>query len=274
MDKDIRVIQQKSLYVLMELIGLFEKYQLTYYLSGGTFLGAVRHKGFIPWDDDIDISMPRKDYDLFVNNIYKELPEYIKIQNFKTDSTYKYFITRVLDTEMYVEEIRTKTLTHPAVDILPLDGSPNKKIFREMYFIKIMIIRYLISISNKDIIDIRRNRGTVEKIVIWLVKKTPDLKFLNDYKLKLYLEKNMKKYEMNESQYSGCLMGAYRTKQMVPTKWFGKGKKYLFEGSYLNGPDRHDEYLKQMYGDYSRVPDAEEILSKVHYKILEKQPNQ
>lgn len=266
-NNDIQIIQNKSIEILKELVQVFENNNLTYYLSGGSFLGAVRHQGFIPWDDDIDISMPRKDYDFFLKQCSQELSDNLFVQNFETDTKYRYYITRVLDSSFNIEEIRTGNITHPAVDILPLDGSPNNDFSRYLYLKKIMFLRYMISLSNRDIIDVNRKRGVFESAVVSVVRNLPFERVLNEYKLKKILDRNMKKYIMSDSLYSGCLMGAYRVKQMVPTKWFGRGKDYQFENMKLNGPENYDAYLKQMYGEYMKIPDQSTIDSKIHYRI-------
>jgi lipopolysaccharide cholinephosphotransferase len=267
-DYDIKQLQQVDLEVFKMLIDIFDRHNLTYFLSGGTFLGAVRHKGFIPWDDDIDISMPRKDYELFLNNHLDELPENVKAINFKIDENYKYYITRVQDLDVKVKEIRTGLITSPAVDILPLDGSPNNELLRKIYYFKIMALRALISLTYRDNIDPLRKRSAKEKIMIRIGLLLPLNRIFNPQKLKLKLDKSMMKYSMASSEFSGCLMGAYRTKQMVPTNWFAAGAKYQFEDIDANGPEKYDEYLSQMYGDYMKMPSQEKIAEKVHYELL------
>lgn len=266
---DIEDLQKVDLDLFKILIKIFEQHNLTYFLSGGTLLGAVRHKGFIPWDDDIDISMPRKDYEKFLTLYLDELPDYIETTNFYIDPKYKYFITRVLNKNMRVREIRTGEITNPAVDILPLDGSPNNLLFRKIYYFKIMSLRALISLSYKDNIDKLRKRNMIEKLVIRIGLLIPFNKIFNPHQLKIKIDKNMKKYEMSNSRYSGCLMGAYRTNQMVPTEWFSKGTRYKFEDIYVNGPKDYENYLTQMYGDFMKMPSQEKIREKIHYELLE-----
>lgn len=268
LDEDIKIIQLHSLGILKELIKIFDEHNLTYYLSGGTLLGAVRHKGFIPWDDDIDISMPREDYENFLSISSETLDKRYFVQNFKTDNEYKYYITRVLDRNYDIEEIRTKKRTNPAVDILPLDGSPNNILARKVHFLKCMSLRYLISLCNRKIIDMKRRRNIIERILVNTLRFIPFERFLDEYKLKTLLDHSLKKYSMQSSDYSGCLMGAYRTKQMVPTEWFGENKVYQFENLNLSGPENFDCYLRQMYGDYMEVPKVKDITSKLHYRII------
>lgn len=270
MNNDIEKIQQSSFEILKLLIEFFEKYSLTYYLAGGTFLGAVRHQGFIPWDDDIDISMPRNDYEKFLTLIHSEKPDYIDVKNFKIDSSYRHFITRVLDKRYNVEEIRTKEITNPAVDIFPIDGSPNNKVKRAIYYKKIMGMRYAISLSNRDMIDMNRNRSFLEQLVVTIAKKIPFENIIDSQKIKTILEQSMTKYSMDESEYSGCLMGAYRIKEMVLTEYYGESKLYDFEGIKARGPEKSDEYLTALYGDYMKIPSKEEISDKVHYRWINK----
>lgn len=96
-------LQKCQLNILIEFIRLCEEHNLTYYLVGGTCLGAVRHKGFIPWDDDIDVGMPRKDYDKFIQ-LQKEIKKPYFIQTYKSDKNYIYNFAKIRDcTTTFIE---------------------------------------------------------------------------------------------------------------------------------------------------------------------------
>ncbi|HFI0816809.1 TPA: phosphorylcholine transferase LicD, partial [Streptococcus suis] len=92
--------------IVKEVIDVCKKYDLTYYALGGTMLGAIRHKGFIPWDDDIDLGMPRKDYEKFLKVAPRHLSDKLKVVNYKNTPEYHYYITRILDTTTQVIEER------------------------------------------------------------------------------------------------------------------------------------------------------------------------
>ena len=154
--KDIDLLHQIDLKILKEILKICDKYKLVYYMIGGTMLGAIRHKGFIPWDDDIDLGLPRDDYEKFLEVAPKELSANLKLVNYKTDSNYQYYITRILDlnTEVIEERIgNNNKYTHASIDIFPIDGTPNNFILRKIYFFRVMYHRALMSLCYKDSID-------------------------------------------------------------------------------------------------------------------------
>lgn len=267
---NIEKIHEVDLNIVKEVVRICEEEGLIYYMSGGTLLGAVRHHGFIPWDDDIDLAMPRDDYEKFLKIAPKLLPENIQIVNYRTDTKYQYYITRVRDIDTVVEEIRIGNdyrYTNASIDIFPLDGTPNSLWKRKIYFFRVMTHRALMSLCYKDSIDRSRKRGKVEKIFLAFMEKLPIEKIFDPYKEKCKIDKMMRRYKVDESDNIGCLMGAYRTNQIVPKCYFGKGKMYQFETITLRGPELYDKYLTQMYGDYMKLPPKE--FQKVHFKILE-----
>ena len=120
------LLHQVDLDIVKEVVAICEKHGFTYFMLGGTMLGAVRHKGFIPWDDDIDLGIPRIDYEAFLKVAPKELSSHLKVVNYRTDPDYHYYITRILDTETKVEEKRIgneNRYTNASIDIFPIDVS-------------------------------------------------------------------------------------------------------------------------------------------------------
>lgn len=151
METNIEELQKINLKTLEHVLKIIDKYNLKYYMLGGTMLGAIRHKGFIPWDDDIDIGLPRKDYEKFLEVAINELPDNYKVINFKTDKDYHYYITRVQNINTKLVEIRFKhenKYTHASIDIFPLDGFPNSKLRRDIHFFKILYRRAKMSLQN------------------------------------------------------------------------------------------------------------------------------
>ncbi|MBS9398424.1 LicD family protein [Pediococcus acidilactici] len=271
MDKELRKLQLIDIDILNNVVDVLEENNLKYFLIAGTLLGAVRHKGFIPWDDDMDIAMPREDYDKFLEVFAKRLPPYLHVKNFMTDSTFKYYITRIVDERYKVRELRnnnrTESITNVSIDIFPIDGVPDNKIMRKFYYFRVLSYRALISLIQKENIDTARKRNFFEKIVISLGTKLPLKKFFDANKLQFKIDKLLKK-QSNNSFYAGTIMGAYRTKEILPREYFGKGRTYEFEGRKFIGPTKYKEYLRHMYGDYMKLPSKKDQESKRHFEII------
>lgn len=263
-------LHQVDLDIVKEVIRICDENGLTYYMSGGTLLGAVRHNGFIPWDDDIDLAMPRDDYETFLQIAPALLPKHLQIVNYRTDPSYQYYITRVRDVDTKVEEVRIgndNRYTNASIDIFPLDGTPNPLWLRKLYFFRVMAHRAIMSLCYKDSIDRSRKRGKAEKLLLAVMEKLPIEKIFDPYKVKCKIDRMMRKHKIEKAENIGCLMGAYRTNQIVPKRYFGSGRMYRFETITMRGPELYDEYLTQMYGDYMKLPPKES--QKVHFKIVE-----
>ena len=120
---DIKIIQDKILSILKEFINICEENNLTYYALGGTLLGAVRHKGFIPWDDDIDIGMPREDYEKFKKVAPNSLPNNYKFLSEDTANYKKAFsVIRDDSTKIIMNYSKEELVESLWIDIFPLDG--------------------------------------------------------------------------------------------------------------------------------------------------------
>lgn len=268
---NIDLLHKVDMEIVKNVINICEENNLEYFMLGGTMLGAIRHKSFIPWDDDIDLGLPRKDYDKFLEIAPKQLTNNLKMVNYKTDSNYHYYITRILDIDTKVIEERIgkeeEKYTNASIDIFPLDGTPNNKILRQIYFFRVLYHRALMSLCYKDSIDKKRKRSKKEKILLWIMMKLPIQKITTAYKQKEQIDRLLKKHDFYNSKYVGNIMGAYRTKEIVPKEFYGKGKMYQFEDIKMNGLELYDEYLKYTYGDYMKLPPEDK--RKTHFKIIE-----
>ena len=240
---NIDLLHQIDLDIVKDVVSLCEKHGLKYYMLGGTMLGAIRHGGFIPWDDDIDLGMVREDYERFLELSYK-LPGRLKVVNYRNTPSYQYYITRVLDTETKVIEERIgneNKYTNASIDIFPIDGTPNNKLLRKIYFFRVLYHRALMSLCYKDSIDRKRQRGTAEKALLWIMERLPIEKMTTPYKQKEIIDRLLRKQKIDGAKYIGNIMGAFRTKETVPAEFHGQGKMYSFEDIELRGMDMPDE---------------------------------
>ncbi len=267
---NMELLHKVDMDIVKEVVRICDAHGLKYYMLGGTMLGAIRHKGFIPWDDDIDLGMPRDDYEAFLEMAEKELPDYFRVVNYRNDPDYQYYITRVQDTQTRVVEERIgndSKYTCASIDIFPIDGTPNNPIARKIYFFRVLYHRALMSLCYKDSIDRKRKRSTKEKLLLWVMERIPVEKLTTPYKQKCKIDKLLRSQKVEGSAYIGNIMGAYRTREIVPADYYGEGAYYPFEDMELRGMAKADEYLTFTYGDYMQLPPEDQ--RKTHFKILE-----
>ena len=275
-EKDNSQLRQLQLYEL-ELLKTFaeicEKNDLKYYLIGGTMLGAVRHKGFIPWDDDIDVGMPRKDYQRFMEIAGDDIPSHYIFLNYRKDRDYLRYFSRLVDTRVKVyNDSNTDTLVENAwMDIFPLDGTPDNAFLRNLWFYSLCVNRVMYHFSCfEQMVNLNRpGRPKYQQMIIrfgkmFKIGRRRDSKAILDK-----IDRKLQKYSFEDSRYVMNFFGAYVKKEVVPRAWFGDNSKYQFEDVMLNGPTQYDIYLRQFYGDYTIPPSDEHKdkhnISKIEY---------
>ena len=260
--------------IIWKIMNYLKKYleenNITYYMLGGTLLGAVRHKGFIPWDDDIDIGIPRKQYEDFLNKISHDLPEYLKLNTYKNNKSHHYYFSRIVDTRHSLK--RTGSLVDRNeelwIDIFPLDGMPNNFILRKIHMLKLLYARARYHIACFDKVNLKRpGRPLSERIIIKFIMITGLGKNSDMYKWLNKIDKLLKKYPIETSNWVVNFMGQYKFKEMFPKNYYGKGKYYKFEDSTLFGPEDYNAVLTQQYGDYMTPPKEED--KNAHAAIFE-----
>ena len=247
--------------IIWDIMKYLKKYleenNIEYYMLGGTLLGAIRHKGFIPWDDDIDIGIPREQYETLLKEIQNNLPKHLKLYTYKNEESHHYYFSRIVDTRHSLK--RTGSLVERNedvwIDIFPLDGMPNNLIIRKIHMMRLLFARAMYHISCFDKVNLKRpGRPLSERIVIKFVMITGFGRKSDTHKWLNKIDRLLKKYPLSKSKYIVNFMGQYKFKEMFPKKYYGKGKFYEFEDNQLFGPENADAILTQMYGDYMTPP--------------------
>lgn len=272
---NLRELQLVELEILKEVVRICNENNITYYISGGTFLGAVRNKGFIPWDDDVDIAMPRTDYEKFLKIFDKKNEnEDIKLSTFYNSAESKYYPAKVICENYKIKSKSSKNeqIWSSWIDIFPLDGMPKNHMISKIHQVVLLYYRARLKFSCfDDVVDINntKTRPLHERILIWIGlhsnigKNTPSIKYL------IKIDKALKKYSEEESEVYVNFMGSYKFKSIISkSDVYKNGALYEFEGMWLNGPKEFDKYLTQIYGKNYMIPPKTSDRNKHHTEVI------
>lgn len=219
------------------------KYEIPYYMLGGTMLGAIRHHDIIPWDDDMDFGVPRLYYNKIVNDIEKELPSYLRLISYK-NSHIKVDMLKIelKDSKMLTDDDDNFGIF---IDIFPLDYTNcNVGVFSMNKLLHFLVKYNVYAFSQST------EEGLLKKIMrtINILPKSFVINLISKYS------------ESHEKQYSAYAnySGFWGMKEILSVVIFGKPKLYEIGGLFLFGVESPDKYLTSLYGDYMRLPSEED----------------
>ena len=246
-------VQLASKEVVEELLKVCQENHIRYFALGGTLLGCVRHKGFIPWDDDIDLGFPREDYERLLKILEKNR---FQLTTYETDPTHISYFAKLTTDSVKVIKHRGEHDVELAVwvDLFPLDGMPKNAFQRKIYIKRVMFQKLLYKFSLIDNVMYDKHRGKMHNFLIWFGKTLRLHKILNYKHVLNRIDKLLKKYPYEDSEYVANLMGAWSQKEIFPKAYYDDAVLYPFEDIYLNAPKAYDAILTQMYGDYMTPP--------------------
>ena len=254
----LRKLQLTEINIYKEIVRICNENGLTYYISGGTFLGAVRHKEFIPWDDDMDIAMPRPDFKKFLEIAPRELKENYYLIHYSVCDTY---IQHAQICDRYHKILMKNAIVNKKVDVwvdvFPLDGLPDDSIIKKIHKARLLYYRMMYVFSVFDIyVSLNKlNRPLHERMLIAFGRTGIPQKMLNSNKRIQKFDKVVSKYDFYKSKEVLNFSGRYKFKSVFDReKVYANGRMYEFEDMMLNGPYNYDFYLKQIYGDYMKLP--------------------
>lgn len=264
----LREAQQGELAVAKEFDKICRELGLDYCLAYGTLIGAVRHGGFIPWDDDIDIMMPRPDYDELIKYLSenKEKIYPLELMHYTTNDKYIYPIARLSDSRYGVKYNRAKDYGLGLfIDIYPMDGVGNDpELGKELINGQMLDIKKM-NLAGTDKYY-RSNGGLLRDIPKFLFWLYANIRGPKHYAAKL--DRNGQKYDYADSKYiaetNWELPIVYEKEWFFPTE-YGK-----FEDTVLRLPKNYDKVLRVLYGDYMQLPPVEDRRGHHDYIAFEK----
>ena len=256
--KNIRPLQLKVLESAKVFHNICVNHQIPYYMGGGGLLGAIRHGGFIPWDDDLDFLVPRRFYKKLLTALEKELPSILVVKTTEIEEMIWGEIIKIEDTSVWIKEkVGNTEFEHGAfIDIFPLDYTNDSKTL----FSRNWVIRKLL------MVEATRRSGASSL-------KAKMIKLLPFYLGKSFYIKLIRLLVSKRGPFQTSYWGAYGERETVPSYYFGEPTLYDFEDTKLYGIEQYDLYLKHDYGDYMQLPPEEKRKTHiVDFKILDVSP--
>lgn len=253
---------------LLDMLGWFHRLcvenNLRYYAIGGTMLGAQRHQGFIPWDDDIDVGMPREDIEKLERIISRDNSERYVFETPETEEKdYFYPFYKLYDTSTTLIENTKRAIKRGIyIDIFPLDGIGNTLEESNRNYKK---VKFLDDLLMAKVAGFRKGRKFYKNLVVALFRLIP----INDKKILHRLIAQCKKIKWDDSAWGGNLVGAWGMREIMPREIMGTPKLYKFENIEIYGVQKPDEYLTKMYGDWQKLPPEEKRVTHHDYILCD-----
>lgn len=261
-------LQNVELDILRSFINCCEVLKLNYFLLGGTLLGAVRHSGFIPWDDDIDVGLYRKDYVKFIENAPKLLPNYYFVQCIQSEQNVLFNFAKIRDSRTtFIEKSYSHALINHGVyiDVFPLDYYPEtareQKIFDQRKRSLDIRIRKELAISEEY------RSTSVKETLINLYSNVMCIKYPKVRQALIARERLF--CSVQKSNLIANYNGAWGKKEIVPLNWYGEGTRALFENVEVSIPVEYEKWLTQVYGDYMTLPPVEKRIPHHYTDVID-----
>ena len=264
--KDINQLKKIQLEVMDYFHNWCQENGVTYFITAGTLIGALRHKGFIPWDDDIDVVMLRSDYERMLT-MYRNDGRY-KLYTIETDETCIYPYAKIYDSKTVM--IECDETDHPAIgvniDIFPLDSVTDN--YEDGVRLK-KDIQMLDSILNVKHLD-RNDRGFLKNMVVSILRFFAKF-YSYPYLIKKVIKKSKKYLNNNDSRYIvNAVIYAKGEKEILDREWFASTMDLEFEGRQYKAPVGADQYMRRLFGDYMQLPPEDKRTSHHRFKAYYK----
>lgn len=264
----LRELQLTELEILNEIHRICTENNLTYFLVGGTLLGAVRHKGFIPWDDDLDVAMPRNDYNRFLKICETELNGKYYLHSISTDEEYWLPFSKIRKKNTLFDEANISHLDVPKgiyVDVFPLDDEFKENSLEKKLRTKLLKSLNSIIVNKKRFYaNKKKTFKTVIRNIVTFLFSPFSIKKIQSFQIRLMSKNNNKggKYYANYgSNYDPI-------KQTMPKSVYEPARLIEFEKNLYSAPNDYEYMLKRIYGDkYMQLPPEEKRVTHKPVRI-------
>lgn len=264
--QNVRTIQKLHIETLEFFSDFCSKNKISFFLSNGTLLGAVKYKKFIPWDDDVDILMPRKDYDRLVKVLWKDNKDFTLMskERFKE---WKFPFAKLSRNDTVIKELSSDYGCECglAIDIFPVDNwsGDEKKAKRQAKYCS-LLMRFLSASTEKNFYTPKKGFTKVILFFIWIYSRILGSNFHYN-RIMGQIKKGQKN---NNSQFVGSISWTpYGIKEVIPRDVFSETIFVEFEGKKYPAPKGYDYYLRSMYGEYEDDPPLEKQKSNHFIKV-------
>lgn len=240
--------------LLKELKRVCQKNNLQYFLVGGTLLGAIRHNGFIPWDDDIDVAMMRDQYDKFMKACQQDLDDAYELTDWYTDPLSPIpFAKLKIKGSHYTEKLAQKTRINDGIfiDIFPLDAIPDNHFWQKQLWNKTYLIKKILLLKCGIAID--ENKNIIKKFLYLILRCFSNMRSVEGWKHRY--DEIVESYSDINSNYVISYGGVYSfAKERKTRRMLSEFEYHMFEDDWFLIPKQYDAYLRSHYGDYMQIP--------------------
>lgn len=268
----LKKVQSIELELLKDFIYLCKKYNFTYFGFAGTGIGALRHKGFIPWDDDIDVGLPRKDYDRFIQVAQEEFSDKYTILNTETDENYPLMTTRWIKKGTEFREEAFKNICCDLgifLDIYAFDNiSDNEKEMKKQvstawFWSKVLILRSI----PFPVLQFKGIKGKIIHLICAILHYTMVVFRIPKRWIYRQCKKACCRYYDRETKKVSYFCGVSTTANCIEKKNLINMKELPFEDTFLPFPNNIHEMLEALYGDYMQLPPKEKRINHYPYSL-------